>query len=247
MLSAYTLFSVQLIAHISFFVLIALGEVHQWLIAIFVYFLTGCLGMTMTYHRLLSHQSWKAPSWFKYIGTLCATIGLTGSAISWVAIHRKHHRFADKPNDPHSPHHKSFIFCQWLSMFEKVELKYITELARNKFLIYQHKYYFFISLAYATVLYAIDPFAVVYAWLAPACILWNAGSSIVTISHLFGTKDHDTRDHSKNNWLLGLLVWGEGWHNNHHNSPSSPFYGEKWWQIDIGGYLIKLLQKKTYK
>ena len=82
MLSSWTLFSVQLLAHLSLVPMILWGTWNNWLIAFFIYFLNGCLGMTMTYHRLLSHRAWSAPKWLEYLGTLCATIGLTGSAIS---------------------------------------------------------------------------------------------------------------------------------------------------------------------
>ncbi len=244
MLSPLTLLITQIAAHLSFVYLLIYGSIEQWGVAFFVYFLTGCLGMTMNYHRLLSHKSWSAPLWFRYFGALIAAVGLTGSAISWVAIHRKHHKYTDTDKDPHSPNFKSFIYCQWLSMYEPVELKYVLDLTRENFFIYQHKFYFLISFFYAGLLWVIDPMAVLYAWLVPACILWNAGSSIVTFSHLFGRRPHIQPNKAGNNWFLGIFVWGEGWHNNHHKTASNPFFGEFWWQIDVGGWLIRCLQKK---
>lgn len=244
MLNPWTLLAAQILAHASFVYLILNGSLFHWIVALCVYFFNGCIGMTMTYHRLLSHKSWNAVRFVEIFGALCATIGLTGSAISWVAIHRKHHRHTDTAKDPHSPWFKGFIYCQWFSMFEPVELKYVTDLAKNRFYIFQHKYYFLINLTYAGGVFLLDPFAVVYAWLVPACILWNAGSSIVTFSHLYGERPHSISSRAGNHWILGLLVWGEGWHNNHHSSPTSPYFGQKWWQVDIGGWLIRIFQLK---
>ena len=99
----YTLLSFQIIAHLSIIPMILYATWWQWGISIFVYFLSGCFGMTMTYHRLLSHNSWEVNKLLKYLFTLFATIGLTGSAISWVSVHRQHHAYSDTKDDPHSP------------------------------------------------------------------------------------------------------------------------------------------------
>jgi stearoyl-CoA desaturase (delta-9 desaturase) len=214
------------------------GNFVHYLIAVLVYFVSGCLGMTMTYHRLISHKSWKAPKWFEYLGLFGGTIGMTGSAISWVAVHRKHHRFTDLEDDPHSPMHKGFFYCQWLSMFSVVEVRYVLDLVRKPVYAAQHRFYFLINFLYAAVLYFIDPFAIVYAWLVPACILWNAGSSIVTFSHIFGANPKQLECRARNNLILAFLVWGEGWHNNHHSNPKSPYFGDF---FDIGGLLIRFL------
>jgi stearoyl-CoA desaturase (delta-9 desaturase) len=217
----------QIIAHLAIIPMIIYGAWWQWLIVLFVYFLNGCLGMTMTYHRLLSHKAWTPPKWMEYLFTLFATIGLTGSAISWVAIHREHHAHTDDELDPHSPHHKGFIYAHWLSMYSPVHIKYARHLLRDKFYNWQHKYYYEINLVYAAILFAIDPFAVVYAWLVPAMVLWNGGSSVVSISHRDGSTHSDL--------ILALLVWGEGYHVEHHDRPASSRFG-KW---DLGGWLIE--------
>lgn len=221
----------QIIAHLSLIPMIVYGGLTEWIIALFVYFLNGCLGMTMTYHRLLSHKSWNPPKWVGYLFTLFATIGMTGPAISWVAIHRKHHAHVDTERDPHSPIFKGWFKVHFLSMYSDVELKYAAHLLRDKFYQFQHQYYFEINLVYAVILYLIDPFAVVYAWLVPAAILWNAGSSIVSISH---------RNKKVNNDIsLALLVWGEGYHKTHHDHAGWSRFG-KW---DLGGVLIELIEK----
>lgn len=231
-LTPITLLFFQIIAHLSIIPMLMYATLDNWIIAIVVYFCTGCLGMTMTYHRLLSHKSWKAPKFLEYLFTLFATVGMTGSAITWVAIHKQHHAHTDTDKDPHSPIYKGRFRAHYLSMFSPVELKRVTHLLRDKFYVFQHKFYFEINLVYAMILYMIDPFAVVYAWLFPAMLLWNGGSSIISISHRHGAVHNDLS--------LAVLVWGEGYHKNHHDNAGLSKFG-KW---DLGGAIIKLLDKK---
>lgn len=230
-LTPNTLLAVQIIAHLSIIPMIIWGTWWQWLVAIFVYFLNGCLGMTMTYHRLLSHKAWACPKWLEKLFVLFATIGMTGSAISWVAIHRKHHAFVDTERDPHSPKHRGWFWTHFLSMYAKVEVKYAGHLLRDNFYHFQHQHYFTINIIYAVILYLIDPFALIYAWLVPSMILWNAGSIIVSTSHRGGT--------SHNDLIFALTVWGEGYHTNHHDDARASRFGK----YDLGGVIIGFIEK----
>lgn len=225
--NAYTVLSAQIIAHLSIIPMIMYGTWHHWAIALFVYFLNGCLGMTMTYHRLLSHRAWNPPKWIEYMFTLFATIGLTGSAIAWVAIHREHHKFENTPKDPHDPGHKGWLWAHFFSMFAKVKPRYVIDLMKDKFYTYQHKYYFEINIVYGIVLFFIDPFAIVYAWLFPAMLLWNGGSLILSTSHRNGTQYNDV--------VFAITTWGEGYHKNHHDHPGRARFG----YFDLGGWLIE--------
>ena len=199
--------------------------------------------MTMTFHRLLSHKSWNPPKWYYKFGTLCGIYGLTGSSIGWVAVHREHHHHTDKEGDPHSPRHHGFIKVQWLSMFETPKPKYAIHLIRDKFHMFLHKWYFQLHLAIAGFWLLIDPMLLVAAYLFPAMVLWNAGSFINTLTHMFGYRNYNTTDDSTNIPVLGILMWGEGWHNNHHADPNNPSFKRKWWELDVGGLFIKLLSQ----
>ena len=240
----YLLFVVQIITHLSIIPMIVYGSWYHWLIGFAVYFVTGCFGMTMTFHRLLSHNSWNAPKWFHYFGTLCGFYGLTGSSIGWVAIHKEHHHHTDKEGDPHSPVHLGFFRVQWLSMFETPNPRYVIKLIRSKFHSILHTWYFAIHLVIAVVWYLIDPMLLVAAYLFPAMILWNAGSFINTLTHMTGYRNWETTDNSTNIPLLGILMWGEGWHNNHHYNPQSATFKHKWWEHAIGHQIIKLIEIK---
>ena len=241
---SWLLFMLQCVAHVALALQIFYGHWYHWLLTFGVYFLTGCLGMTMTYHRLLSHDSWKAPRWFHVIGTVLGCYGLTGSSIAWTAIHREHHHHTDDEADPHSPKHKGFATVQWLSMFEKPNPRYAMHLIRDNLHLMLHKYYFVGHLLILTLLLSYDPWIAIAGYLTPAAILWNAGSFINTVTHMFGYRNHATTDDSSNVWWLGYLVWGEGWHNNHHHRPKSPNFKEKWWEWDPAYSLIRLIESK---
>lgn len=243
---AEALLVAQILAHASIIPMLLWGEAHHYFIALVVYFLTGCLGMSITYHRLLSHRSWTAPRWFPYLGSFLGVIGLTGSPLAWCAIHREHHRFTDTERDPHSPIHQSFVRVQWLSMFTKPKIRYMADLMRSPFQIFLHRNYWLIQITWAAFLAVLDPFAVIYAYLFPAMILWNSGSATNTLGHLLGTQNKALSiDQSRNNRLLALFTWGEGLHNNHHINPRAARFSKHWLEIDISGSIIELLRKDS--
>lgn len=217
-------------------------------IILVVYFFTGCIGMTVTYHRLLSHKSWDAPDWFRKFGTICGVYGITGSPLAWVAVHREHHRYSDQPEDPHGPEHQGFWRVQFLSMYHPVKPLYIKDLLRDKFMVAIHANYFKIHAALLTltvIMCVFIPAQIVFAcYLAPAAVLWHMGSLINTLNHMWGYRVCETRDQSYNNPITGYLLWGEGWHNQHHGDRSSPKFGRKWWEIDVGYWMIRLFARK---
>lgn len=228
-----TMLASQIIAHLSIIPMIMYASYWQWLISIAVYVVFGCLGITMTYHRLLSHRSWTCPKWVEYLLVLIATPAMSGSAITWVATHRKHHRYTDTENDPHSPKFCGGFFGVWLVMFKNVEVKYAIDLVRNKFYLWQNKYYSLVLLAYGLTLALISPFLVVYAFLVPAAMQWTGSAMINAFSHFSGQPN--------NNLLLAFLVWGEGYHKNHHDDPTNYAFGK----YDLGRIGIKLLNDSS--
>ena len=224
----------------SFIPMIIYADGVHWLIAFTVYFFTGCIGMSMTYHRLLAHGAWEAPRWFEVFGTLSASLGLTGSSLAWCSVHKEHHHTVDTPQDPHSPHYVKWYRVQFLSMLYPPKVKFMKRKLGDPFHQLLHKNYFLINAGYSFCLFLWDPFAVIYAHLFPAAILWNSGSAVNTIGHLFGYRNFQTGDSSKNNFILALLTWGEGWHNNHHYKSQKHYFGVRWYEVDIAGALISL-------
>lgn len=203
----------------------------QWIIALIVY-LINAASLTVTLHRYVSHGSWKCNKWVERILITLSTIGVIGSALSWAAIHGKHHRYEDTPQDPHSPTYKGFAGI-WLLMLTDTDMRYVTKLLRKRLYRWQHDYYFAIILVYAILLFVISPFAVVYAFLCPAALYWLGGVCL----NYYG---HDENG-PKNSNFLKVIMLGDGYHKNHHNNPSLKKFGK----YDVGGMIVQLLEKKA--
>lgn len=230
-----SIFILQITAYVSIIPMLVYGDWYHYLIAVFVYFLNGCLGMIMGYHRLITHRSFDAPLWFERLIIMFATIGLTGPAIDWVALHKAHHRYADTDKDPHSPDYLGCLRVHFLTMFAKIEPKYAGKMLKDPFYRFQRKWYFVINAVYATILYLIDPFAVVYAWLLPAAFVIGFGTAILSTSH------RDKKPH--NDFWLAMLTWGDAFHDEHHSKPGVARL-HKW---DITGILIETFFKPKVK
>lgn len=233
----------QMIAHGALVYQIFYGTALDWFLTILIYFCFSCLGLTMTLHRWLSHMSWHPPAWFQKIGLFFASACLMGSPLSWVAMHREHHRHTDTENDPHSPQFKPWWYVTWLVMFANFPQKTVGDLLKNKFVRFVHKHYFTFHYVFILLTFLI-PKILIPLYLAPAALCWLSGGLVVSLNHLSGYRNFDTNDKSKNNILTGFFSFGEGWHNNHHYNPNSPIFSKKWWEIDIGGMLILLIQEK---
>ena len=221
------IFLLQMIAYFSIIPMILFASWHHWLISIFMYFLFGCIGMIMTYHRLLTHRSFKCPLWWEYLGTLLATLSFTGSAITWIAIHRMHHRYADTDKDPHSPDYLGWWRVQFCTAFAPVEGRYAADLMRNKFYLWQHKYYILIGIVFSAILFIFDPFAVVYIHLFPAALTLFFGTLILSTSH-YNFKPHNT-------FWLALITWGDAFHETHHTNANK----FRLHRYDFTGWLIE--------
>lgn len=235
----------QIIAHLALLGLLVYFPVKYWVVTFAMYFILYCFGGTITYHRLLSHNSFKAPVWFYYLGSILGLLACAGSPIAWVATHKKHHRFSDKKNDPHSMLFKKWFQVQWLSMLEPAEVKYATHLLRSQFQLFLHRHYFTIHLSYAAILALVDFKLLIYFYLAPAALVWEGGSVINTICHKWGYSNYPLEDQSRNNHVVAWLTFGEGFHNNHHAKQTQFEFSRNPNEFDIGGFFIKLIRHKA--
>jgi fatty-acid desaturase len=231
-----SIFALQVIAYLSVIPMIAYANWYHYLIAFVFYFLYNGIGMIMIYHRLLTHRSFKCPLWWEYLGVVLANFSLTGSAITWIAIHRKHHKFADTDQDPHSPDHLGWWRVQFCTAFAPVEGKYAVDLMRNKVYMWQHKYYMETQIMFALLLaLLISPFAVVYVYLFPAALTLFFGTMVLSVAH----KDHKPRSVV---WLA-LLTFGDAFHDVHHED-SQKYRLHKY---DLIGWLIEKIFVKKVK
>lgn len=240
------LFFFHIFTHASIVPMVLYASLEHYFISILMYYLFGCWGVAITYHRLVSHKSFESPKWFKIIGLTLGSLGGVGTSIQWTAVHRDHHRHSDTTNDPHNPAGslKRFIQMQFLTMLVPSSPRYVPDLLRDPLHQKFHKYYWLIHGMYAVILCLIDPFAVIYAYLVPCLILWHVMSALGTFAHtpIFGSQPVSQKDKSTNLWLLGWMAFGEGWHNNHHAQASDWRFGKKWFEFDLSAAIIKLIK-----
>jgi len=232
----------QIILVLSFIYFLFVGTWQQWII-VFVISYIRTITNTVIIHRYLAHKAFKTHKWIEYLLSFISLGGANISIISWVATHRKHHRYPDQLKDPHSPQHDSIFNIYSRFKNKNAEVIYAVDIIKSKFYMFCHRWHWAICLLIMSVCYIIEPRAVLYAWLVPNFIGWLSSSSINSFNHLdIGYRNYETKDHSNNLLITGYLVAGEGWHNNHHNDPANPNFGAKWWEFDSGWWLIKLIR-----
>jgi len=229
----YTLLAGQIIAMLSTVSMFLYATDWQWAITGIMYFGIMSFGITMGYHRYLSHRAFKCPLWFEYVMVFFAHIMMVGPAIVWVANHREHHKYADTHLDPHSPHYKGWLSAYFLQVLTDIDFKLCRDLLRIDRYRMQVKYYWHFIAVWAVILFLIDPFAVVYAWLAPAGFGKLIGSLVFTYSHRGKKANSDT-------WL-GLITFGEGFHEIHHVKPRKVLFHP----LDISGHIIRVIDKNA--
>ncbi len=210
---------------------------------------TGGLGITLGFHRLLTHRSFRVPRWVEYVLTVCGTMAFQGGPTRWVATHRVHHAFSDRPQDPHSPN-RGFWWAHmmWLFAHDEVldhptkHLRYVPELARDRFHMFLQKTQLFQLALLGAALYAWGgwPF-LIWGVFVRTSFVYHSTWLVNSAAHIWGYQTFETNEGSRNNWFVALLTYGEGWHNNHHAYPYSAAHGLRWWEIDLTYLTIRLL------
>jgi len=214
--------------------------------AIFLHWVMGGLGLGVCYHRLLTHRSYATPKWFEYFLTICGVTAMEGGPLVWVATHRKHHQFADKDGDPHSPRDgRWWSYAGWILMGNTFRQdvatlkRYVPDLAEDKFHVWLTEWHLTPTIILGLVLFAIGGFRLVLWGTFLRTVVGLHSSWIVNMcAHVWGSRRFETRDASTNNWWVAMLSFGDGWHNNHHAYPISARHGFKWYEIDLNWYTI---------
>lgn len=242
--TAHRILAVQLAAWLSIPILAIYGEWY-WLLAAFgMYFLYGGVGVALTFHRILSHAAFKLKPSVRKALIVLASFANVGSPITWVAVHRAHHRYTDTPRDPHSPHHSPWWYMMFGTMFAHVSVKFSVDLLRDPFCLFVHRWYFALQLPWIALLFVLGGWKAVLALhLVPGGLTWLGGSLVNYLNHLSGYKPFDNQGTSTNNLITGFLVFGEGWHNAHHASPTRPTTSVRWWEFDPLYWAGRLLGK----
>jgi fatty-acid desaturase len=246
----WTIIVVLVVLHLGAFAALFMFSWRLLLAAFLLYWVGVGLGISMGYHRLHTHRSYKLPRVLEYFLAVCGTLTLQGGPIFWVATHRIHHQFSDRPGDPHSPHDGAWwAHIGWLLVGEskhndsKVMAKYAPDLAKDRFYVLLNDYHWVPLLLLAIVLFAIGGVPLVlWGIFVQIAFGLHATWAVNSATHMWGGRRFKTRDDSRNNWWVALLSFGEGWHNNHHAHPTSARHGLAWYEFDISWISIQILK-----
>ncbi|MCO8124082.1 fatty acid desaturase [Stieleria sp. TO1_6] len=238
------------------------------IIGIAGHFVFGMMGITIGYHRLLTHRGFTCPKWLEHGLAILGMCNLQDSPARWVAIHRMHHQHSDKQPDPHSPlvnflwGHVGWVLVRNRDLDRTSHYeRYVRDLLRDPFYLRLERRggWFFVFLAHAALITlvgavvgfiigggseAIRYAASYYVWgvAARTVFVLHGTWAVNSVAHVFGYRNYETRDESRNNWLVALLSHGEGWHNNHHAEPRSAAHGHRWWEYDMSWWVIRSLE-----
>ncbi len=243
---------------------VAVGPIDLILFALF-YVVPG-LGITVGFHRYFTHRSFETSKALKTLLAVLGSMTSQGPVCQWVSDHRKHHAHSDVEGDPHSPHVGSgsglmgalrgfwHSHVGWLFSTKGlvVRTKYGRDLIEDAIVRNVDRLYFlWVALGFAlpfAVGYLLDGTrggveATIWGGLVRIAVFQHITWSVNSICHMFGRRDFDVRDESRNNWLLALPSLGEAWHNNHHAFPSSAVHGLGRFQLDLSALVIRGLEK----
>lgn len=244
-----------------------ISRIEIWLLII-MYVLT-MVGITVGFHRHFAHSSFKANTYIQIILTILGSMAAQGPLIHWVSNHRRHHQYSDKLGDTHSPHIyqgesktqkfprlRGFWHAQigWMINSEVTNSALFSkDLLQNSTILKINELYL-LWVILGLVIPAVLGGTITVSWIGVLKgFLWgglvriflvhHATWSINSITHLYGKRPFDTKEWSTNNIWLAIPTGGEAWHNNHHAFPNSAKFGLEWWQLDIGYWVINVLEK----
>jgi stearoyl-CoA desaturase (Delta-9 desaturase) len=204
------------------------------------------VGVTVGYHRMLAHRSFLPHPVVKIILLILGSMSLEGTALDWAATHIKHHALADRAGDPHSPLEGFFhAHVGWLFKDRREDPNvYCRHLLKDKVVVFVSRTFFcWVALSLAIPFVIGGWTGLLWGGLVRIFLVHHISWSINSVCHCFGKRAFETNDQSRNEWIVGLLSFGEGWHNNHHAFPRSAFHGLHWWQFDLSGYMILALER----
>jgi stearoyl-CoA desaturase (Delta-9 desaturase) len=204
------------------------------------------LGVTIGYHRMLTHRSFRPNPVVKFIFLAFGSMAVEGPALQWAATHIKHHAHSDREGDPHSPV-EGFWHAHLGWMFIRTAADpnvYCRNLVRDAMVVFMSSTFFLWVILSLVIPFAIGGWTgLLWGGLVRIFFTHHITWSVNSVCHTFGKREFETRDRSRNEWIVGLLGFGEGWHNNHHAFPRSAFHGLHWWQFDLSGYVIWTLER----
>ena len=245
------------------------GVAFSWLdlILLVSFYVVCAFGTTIGFHRLFTHRGFETYAPVRAAFAVLGCMTMQGPLTQWVTDHRRHHAMSDQPGDPHSPHvgHgeglvatvRGFVHAHvgWLFTQKGMERgrDYGKDLYEDRLLVWIDRLYIvWVALTLAL------PFllgywlggslergvqAFVWAGLVRIFLYQHATFAVNSVCHMWGRRHFRSRDEARNNWVVALLVFGEGWHNNHHAFPASARHGLRCFQLDPSWWVIRALER----
>lgn len=209
-------------------------------------YLIQMVGITVGYHRLFSHRSFKTSRWFQFILACLGCSAAQSGPSWWVARHRHHHRASDTKEDVHSPVAHGFWWSHsgWILSTDSdgTDTDAVKDLRRYPEIRWLDRNFWVPPLVLAVLCLLLDGWSgLIWGFLIATVLTHHATFTVNSVCHMWGRQRYATGDASRNNWFVALITLGEGWHNNHHHYQSSARQGVRWWEIDVSYYLIRLL------
>ncbi|WP_439631070.1 acyl-CoA desaturase [Gemmata sp.] len=205
------------------------------------------LGITVGFHRYFSHRSFKTPRWFQFGLAVAGCAALQKGPLWWTVHHRLHHRHSDQPGDPHSPVRDGFLYGHvgWLFTRDLMnpDETVVHDLTKYREIVWLDRLWMVPGLLLAAACFAAGGWGgLVYGYCLSVVLVFQVTFAVNSIGHLYGPQRFDTGEGSRNNFVLGYLGMGDGWHNNHHRAPSSARHGFAWYELDVSYAVIRALR-----
>lgn len=203
--------------------------------------------ITAGYHRYFAHRTYKTSRAFQLVLALLGATSMQNGPIWWASVHRRHHKFSDGPNDPHSPVQRGFWYAHIGWVFDRRRARprdesNVQDLTRYPELCWVDRHDWVPLGGYAVACFAIGGVpGLIWGFVISTLAVFHATMLINSVAHLWGSRRYATSDRARNNPLLALLTFGEGWHNNHHHYMSSARQGFFWWEYDASYYVLRIL------
>ena len=202
--------------------------------------LTGGLGLSLGYHRMFTHQSFRVPRWLFCTIAVLGVLGMEGGPITWVATHRRHHANSDEIDDPHNGSRGvRWAHLEWLYKPNEArptagELARLTpDLVNDSFLQFLERTNLYWQIGMGLVLLLLGGVSwVVWGMFVRVIVTIHVTALVNSVGHNFGAQRYRTGDRSRNNFWVAMVTWGDGWHNNHHAFPASARHGLRWFELD---------------
>jgi fatty-acid desaturase len=237
--------------------LLTTQSINWWLVLV-GWIILGPIATGVGLHRLLAHRAFATHHYVEKILAYLGTLSAWAPILFWVAEHQYHHRHSDTEKDPTNPRVKGFwySFFYWRFLKEaldKIDLlnSYSKRIIRDKKLMWLNDNFTKIIWAHVIILAIISPALLLSLYLLPILIESTRSGLLNSLSHIdrmpFSYRNYETNDRSYNNLIFGYLSLGFGWHNNHHYNPGKNIIHDRWWEIDIEGYIGYVLSKIKFK